>query len=150
MVDENEEFVEEYQEKTEPVTIPEEDDVEEVDEFDLNDLIIKGDEAVQKRKVDFFDLKSGKIKRMPIYVKPITHDTWEQIARSVTKKNGKSIEQLICATSLVEADGMEIPISTIKKMQKGFVAAAYEEIKIVSGITKDVFQEKMLEQMSPF
>lgn len=125
-------------------------ELEKLDEFDLEALIVEGKEAIIKRGIEFFDTTEQKIKQMPVYLKPLSHSEWESLARLTGKKSKKSIEQLVCAKGLVEPDGMEIPISTIRRMQKGAVSSIYEEIKIISGQTKDRFEEQFIEKMTDF
>ena len=123
---------------------------EEISDFNLEALIVEGTDAIIERKIEYFDTDAQKTRKMKIYVQPLAHAEWERMARLTGKKSKKSIEELVCSKGLVEPDGMEIPLSAIRRMQKGVVSSAYEEIKIVSGQTNDRFEEKFIEKISDF
>ena len=128
--------------------IDESEEIEEViDPFDLEALIAEGTDAILKRDIEYFSVKHNAIRRMEINIRPISHSEWERMARLTGKKDKKNIEQLICSKGWLDMDDMPIELSKIKTMEKGVVTSVYEEIKIVSGQTQDIFQDKFIQQI---
>ena len=130
--------------------IPDE-EIESLDDFDLEMLIVNGTDEPVQREIKFYNHKAKKTMKMPVYLRPVSHGIWSKATKDAIKKNSnKNIEELICSQGWVDKDGLVIPLTKIRGMQKGVVTAVYEEIKIISGQTEDRFEEKYLQKISDF
>ena len=121
---------------------------EEIDDFDMEALIVSGTDADVERIVEYFDLKTKKIRKMRVHLRPVSHAVWESKAKQTGKKSNKSMEQMICSKGWLYPDGMPIEIEDIRAMAKGVVTSVFEEIKEVSGQTENKFEDKFIEHLS--
>ena len=142
IIDMSDEMIEEV-----PDVEREEED-EEIDDFDMEALIVSGTDADVERVVKYFDLKTKKIRKMRVNLRPVSHAVWESKARQTGKKSNKSMEQMICSKGWLYPDGMPIEIEDIRAMAKGVVTSVFEEIKEISGQTENKFEDKFIQQLS--
>ena len=143
IIDMSDEMIEEV-----PEIGRDEEEEEEIDDFDMEALIVSGTDADVERVIKYFDLKTKKIKKMRVNLKPVSHAVWENRAKQTGRKSNKSMEQMICAAGWMYPDGMPIEIEDIRKMAKGVVTSVFEEIKEVSGQTENKFEDKFIEKIS--
>lgn len=123
---------------------------DDIDDFNLEALIVEGKDTVIEDEIELYNPQTKKIRRMRVYMRPISHSEWSKAVRSTGKNSKKDLEEMICAKSWVDQEGMPIEISKIKAMQKGVVTQVYEKIKIISGQLTDPFEEKYLEKITDF
>ena len=128
--------------------IEREEEDEEIDDFDMEALIVSGTDADVERVVKYFDLKTKKIRKMRVNLRPVSHAVWESKARQTGKNSNKSMEQMICSKGWLYPDGMPIEIEDISAMAKGVVTSVFEEIKEISGQTENKFEDKFIQQLS--
>lgn len=134
-----------------PEGLEPDEELEELSDFDIEALIVEGTSAVIERKITYYDVNKQKKMRMPVYLKPLSHSTWNQITRATSKKgSNKNIEELAVHEGLVDKAGLQLQLSQIKGMQKGVVSSIYEEIKLISGQFEDKLEDKMLEKLTDF
>lgn len=140
-----------YMAKEEETTLTKEQSIDDLplDEFELSNLIVEGNEVIE-RLISYFNIKTKEERRMKVYLKPVPHTEWNKATSSVNKKSNKNIEELIVSQSLCYEDGIFVPISDIRNMQKGVISSIYEEVKIISGQFEDRMEEKFLEKLSDF
>lgn len=122
-------------------------DFKDLDEFEVEALIIEGKDARIEDKIEFYDINTKTTKKMRIYIQPYTHDEWNKAVRKTRKNERTDLEELICSKCWLDKDGMPLPLSKIKAMQKGVVTQVYEKIKIISGQLNDPFEEKYLKKL---
>jgi hypothetical protein len=82
------------------------------------------------------------------YIKPISHGDWVDSGKSAQKNKNIDLEELVCAKCWLDKHSLAHDMSKIKEAPKGLVTAVYEEIKYVSGIFKDPFEEKFIERLA--
>jgi hypothetical protein len=123
---------------------------DDIDEFDLEALIVEGKETIIEDEVEIYIPQTKKTKKMRIYLQPISHSEWSKAVRSTGKNSNKDLEEIICSKCWVGKDGMPLPLSKIKDMQKGIVTQVYEKIKLISGQLNDPFEEKYLNKITDF
>ena len=123
-----------------------------IEDFNLDSLIIEGENAIVERTIDYFNIKTKKIKKMRVYVNPLPYMEMQQVERLIQrdKKNLKDIVLMVCSRAWVNADGSPITPSQMKQMGEGVPKAVYEEIKIVSGHTHDHMQDKFINKIAGF
>lgn len=139
---------------SEEIPEQEEDKQEEDDilDFNLEELIVEGKNAVIERVIEFFNIETHKIQKMRIYVTPLPYSEIQSMERAIArdKKKIKDIRMMACTKAWVEPDGMPIEQSKIRQMAEGIPKAVYEEIKIVSGRIHDASEDKLIEKMAGF
>lgn len=123
---------------------------EDINDFELEALIVEGKEAMIEDEIELYVPETRKTKRMRIYLQPISHSEWSAAVRSTGKKSNKDLEEIVCSKCWLDKDGMPIPLSKIKAMQKGVVTQVYEKIKLISGQLSDPFEEKYLSKLTDF
>lgn len=123
---------------------------DDIDDLDLEALIVEGKEAIIEDTIEIYNLKTKSVEKRRIYLRPIPHVEWSQAIRSTGKNSQKDLEEIVCAKSWLDKDGMPYPISKIKEAPKGIVTQVYEKIKLISGQLNDPFEEKYLNKITDF
>jgi len=123
---------------------------EDIDDFDLEALIVEGKETIIEDEIELYIPEKKATKRMKVYLRPVSHSEWSTSVRSTGKNSKKDLEEIICSKAWLDKEGMPIPLSKIKDMQKGVVTQVYEKIKLISGQLTDPFEEKYLEKITDF
>jgi|GEM_PF-3625860 len=123
---------------------------EDIDDLDLEALIVEGKEAIIEDVIEIYNIKTKSVEKRRIYLRPIPHDEWSKAVRSTGKNSKKDLEEIVCAKSWLDKDGMPYEISKIKKAPKGVVTQVYEKIKLISGQLTDPFEEKYLNKLTDF
>jgi hypothetical protein len=122
---------------------------DDVDDLDLTALIEKGRDALITRIIEYYDVDEEKKKKARVYITPISHGDWSDASRAATKtKSRKDLEELVCSLCLLKKDGSHHNLSDIQDSPKGVITAAYEQIKYISAIFSDPFEEKFLDRLS--
>jgi hypothetical protein len=141
-----------------------EDEIPEVDifeEFELEALILEGKDALIDRSIVFFSVEDQRKKKMPITISPISKKVRGQIVRKVQSKNNRStVEELTLLECLYKndkpmkdvkvtlKDGKTLEgIELIRAMPDGVVDSIYEEVKQISSLFTDRFEDKAIDKV---
>lgn len=122
--------------------------IADLNEFDINALIVEGTDAVIQREVRYYDLKTKQEQKMKVYVRPLSHSNWNDIAQKVSKNDNISFAERVCSDGWCDSQGIVLDLSDIRRVQNGVVIAVFEEIKIVSGQFEDRTEEKFLDKLA--
>ena len=123
---------------------------DDIEELDLEALIVEGKDAIIDDVVEIYNVKTKAVEKRRIHIRPISHDEWSKAVRATGKNSKKDLEEIVCAKSWLDKDGMPYELSKIKGAPKGLVTQTYEKIKLISGQLTDPFEEKYLNKLTDF
>lgn len=114
---------------------------EELEVFNLEDLIIQGKEAKIPIVVEF--PINGEVKKAKALIKPLTSSEWNNCVRQ-SMGFKKDINYLIAKQGLFTEDGKPFPIDLLSYAPSGVIQKIGDQISVISGFERNEEDNKEL------